>query len=171
MSSVIVTGFGRAELDRCIAADYARQVASRWPGSDHDEAVDLWNQVPPAKRGDGPPLTLSLPPDATVARGTIVSTSCDKNGLALLLQPDAPNAPPLKLVAPGRYENGFADTLWVGEDHYTPCFHLAGLPAVVAYKPSADTTANLLVFEVRDDLPALNLAAPAPNAAPAPPQP
>ena len=28
------------------AADFARQVADRWPGSDHDEAVDVWNLVP-----------------------------------------------------------------------------------------------------------------------------
>jgi tetratricopeptide (TPR) repeat protein len=158
-----------------VAATYARQVASRWPGSDHDEAVDLWNQVPAALRGDGPPLTLSLPPNATVVRGTIVTTSCDKTGLSLVLQPATPNTATLKLAATGPYENGFADTLWVGEDHYTPCFHLAGLPAVVAYKPSTDATAKLLVFEVRDDLPELNLPAPAAKpadlASPPPPHP
>jgi hypothetical protein len=159
-----------------LAAAYARQVASRWPGSDHDEAVDLWNQVPPAMRGDGPPLTLALPPDSTLARGTILSTYCSKTtGLTVVLQPAAPNTPSLNLFAAGPVENGFADTLWFGEDHYTPCYHLAGLPAVVAYKPSADGTAKLLVFEVRDDLPALNLSPPAPKAAklamPPPPQP
>jgi hypothetical protein len=157
-----------------LAAEDARQVADRWPGSDHDEAVDLWNQVPPANRGDGPPLTLSLPPDATVARGTILSTYCSKTGLTVVFQPTDPSTPPLNLLAPGPYESGFADTLWVGEDHYTPCYHLAGLPAVVAYKPSADGLAKLLVFEVRDDLPALNLPTPAPtpkaaDAAPPPP--
>jgi Tfp pilus assembly protein PilF len=148
-----------------VAATYARQVASRWPSTDHDEAVDLWNLVPAAMRGDGPPLTLALPADATVVRGTIVNTSCDKTGLSLILQPTAPNASALKLVATGMYESGFADTLWVGEDHYTPCFHLAGLPAVAAYKASGDGTAKLLVFEVRDDLPELDLPAPAPKAA------
>ena len=158
-----------------LAAEYAREVADRWPGSDHDEAVDLWNQVPSAMRGDGPPLTLALPADATVARGTIISTYCDKSGFTVVLQPTDPNAKPLNLIATGPYESGFADTLWVGEDHYTPCFHLTGLPAVVAYKPSAGETSQLLVFEVRDDLPAPNLSAPAPRAseaaAPAPPHP
>jgi len=158
-----------------LAAQDAREVANRWPGSDHDAAVDLWNQVPPAMRGDGPPLTLSLPPDATVARGTISSTYCDKTGLTVVLQPTDPNAPPLNLIATGPYESGFADTLWVGEDHYTPCFHLAGLPAVVAYKPSPGEPSKLLVFEVQDDLPALDLAAPAPKASdvatPPPPHP
>jgi hypothetical protein len=159
-----------------MAAAYARQVASRWPGSDHDEAVDLWNQVPPPMRGEGPPLTLTLPADATIARGTILSTFCSRTaGLTVVLQPTDPATPPLNLFASGPIENGFADTLWVGEDHYTPCYHLAGLPAVVAYKPSADGAAKLLVFEVRDDLPALNLSAPATKAAnvatPPPPHP
>ena len=76
-----------------LAAHYARQVADRWTGSDHDEAVDLWNQVPPADRGDGPPLTLALPTDATVARGTILSTYCSRaTGLTVVLQPTDPGA-------------------------------------------------------------------------------
>jgi len=151
-----------------LAAHYARQVADRWTGSDHDEAVDLWNQVPLADRGDGPPLTLALPTDATVARGTILSTYCSKaTGLTVVLQPTDPSAPPLNLFAAGPLESGFADTLWVGEDHYTPCFHLAGLPALVAYKPSPDGLAKLLVFEVHDDLPPSDL--PAPALAPKPP--
>ncbi len=148
-----------------MAAAYARQVAARWPGSDHDEAVDLWNQVPPNMRGDGPPLTLALPADATIARGTILSTNCSRTaGLTVLLQPADHSAPALNLFATGPLENGFADTLWVGEDHYTPCFHLAGLPAVVAYKPLPDGTSQLLVFEVRDDLPESGPPAPAPRA-------
>lgn len=148
-----------------IAESYARTVAARWPGTDHDEAVDLWNQLPPDARGDGPPLTLKLPGDATIARGTIISSSCDKTGLNLVLQPSSPNASPLKLVTVGPYESGFSDTLWVGEDHYTHCFHLAGLPAVVAYKAAASETERLLVLEVRDDLPALDLPVPEPKTA------
>jgi len=59
-----------------IAEDYARDVAARWPGSDHDEAVDLWNLIPVTARGNGPALTPELPKDAEVVRGTIVSSSC-----------------------------------------------------------------------------------------------
>jgi hypothetical protein len=139
------------------AAAYARQVADRWPSTDHDEAVDLWNLVPPAQRGDGPPLTLSFPPDATIVRGTIVSTACARSGLTVIVQPNAqpsaPNPAPLTLATDGPFENGFADTLWFGEDHYTPCFHLAGLPTVIAYQPSPEGPAHLLVFEVRDNPP------------------
>jgi hypothetical protein len=131
-------------------------VATRWPGSDHDEAVDLWNLLPAGTRGDGPALKLALPEDATVVRGTIVSSSCDKSGLNLVVQPNAPNTSALKLLATGRYENGFSDTLWVGEDHYTPCFHLAGSAAVVAYKADGAVAEKLLALEVRDELPELN---------------
>jgi hypothetical protein len=133
------------------AEEYARSVATRWPGPDHDEAVDLWNAIPADKRGAGPALTAALPKDATVARGRIVSSSCDKDGLHVVLQPMEPNAA-LTLTAKGSHESGFSDTLWVGEDHYTSCFHLTGLPAVVAYKAEAGED-RLQVFEVRDDLP------------------
>jgi tetratricopeptide (TPR) repeat protein len=139
-----------------IAEGYARMVATRWPGSDHDEAVDLWNLLPAGTRGDGPALKLALPEDATVVRGTIVSSSCDKSGLNLVVQPNPPNTSALKLLTTGRYESGFSDTLWVGEDHYTPCFHLAGSAAVVAYKPDGAVGEKLLALEVRDDLPELN---------------
>ena len=65
-----------------VAAGYARMVADRWPGSDHDEAVDLWNQLPAANRdATGAPMTLLLPQNATQVRGTIVSTACDKGHL------------------------------------------------------------------------------------------
>lgn len=151
------------------AAEYAQLVASRWPSTDRDEAVDLWNLVPSTKRGDGPPLTLSLPADATVVRGTIVSTSCDKSSLTVILEPNTPHTAPLKLVTTGSFANGFADTLWFGEDHYTPCFHLAGLPAVAAYRPADDGMDRLLVFEVRDDLPHPNLPPSMPAAATTPP--
>ena len=136
-----------------VADEYARTVATRWFGSDHDEAVDLWNQVPVAARGEGPALSLASPAGATVVRGTIISSYCDKGGLQLALQPDEAKAPALKLVATGRYESGFSDTLWMGEDHYTTCFHIAGLPAVVAYKADGSPTQQLLELEVRDNLP------------------
>ena len=145
------------------AEGYARMVATRWPGSDHDEAVDLWNLLPPTDRGDGPALALALPADSTVVRGTIIGSSCDKSGLNLTLQPTAPNAAALKLIATGPHESGFSDTLWVGEDHYTTCFHLAGLPALVAYKADGAGVEKIIALEVRDDLPKINLPTPSPK--------
>ncbi len=140
-----------------VADEYARTVATRWFGTDHDEAVDLWNQVPVAAHGDGPALSLASPAGATVVRGTIITSYCDKGGLQLALQPDlqpdGAKALALKLVGAGRFESGFSDTLWMGEDHYTTCFHIAGLPAIVAYKADGSQTQQLLELEVRDDLP------------------
>ena len=136
-----------------VAEAYARSVAARWPGSDHDEAVDVWNRLPASARGDGPALTLSFPADATVVRGTIVSSSCEKPGLNVVMRPDDSKAADVKVVATGPFESGFADTLWMGEDHYTPCFHLAGLPGVVAYRAGGDGVNKLVVLEVRDNLP------------------
>lgn len=148
-----------------VAETYARMVAARWPGSDHDEAVDLWNQLPATERGDGPALALETPAESTLVRGTIVSSFCDKSGLNVVVQPSDPSASTLKLTASGPYESGFSDTLWVGEDHYTPCFHIAGLPAVVAYKTAEAGVERLMELEVRDDLPQLDLATSTPKTA------
>ncbi len=147
-----------------VAEGYARMVATRWYGSDHDEAVDLWNMIPPDARGEGPSLTLALHADSTVVRGTIVSSSCDKTGLSLTLQPTSSSATPLKLVASGPHESGFSDTLWVGEDHYTTCFHLEGLPALVAYKADPAGVEKITALEVRDDMLEVNLPKLAENA-------
>ena len=140
-----------------IAGNYAQVVAARWSGSDHDEAVDLWNELPAGARGEGAALKLSLPSDATLIRGTIVSTSCEKslngNRLNVVLQPAAAGSATLKLTGEGRYESGFSDTLWFGKDHYTSCYHLGGLPALVAYRPDGAVGGKMLAFEVRDDLP------------------
>jgi tetratricopeptide (TPR) repeat protein len=148
-----------------MAEQSARIVATRWPGSDHDEAVDLWKLVPSELRAEGPALTLATPADSTLTRGTIVRTACDKSGVTVVLQPDGTGAAPLNLVASGRFESGFSDTLWFGEDHYTPCFHLAGLQAVVAYKPDGTAPGKLVELEVRDELPPVILPTVAPTPA------
>ena len=49
---------------------------------------------------------------------------------------------------------GFSDTLWVGRDHFTPCFHVDGLRAVARYKVSADKsyTGDMVILGFRDNL-------------------
>ena len=51
---------------------------------------------------------------------------------------------------------GFSDTLWFGEDHFTPCYHTVGLRAVVQYKQATDKAyaGDVVSFGFRDDLPA-----------------
>lgn len=49
----------------------------------------------------------------------------------------------------------YSDTFWWGRDHFTPCFHVAGMRAVVQYKPGVDKAyaGDLASVGFRDDLP------------------
>ena len=142
-----------------LAAGYSRYVASHWFGPDHDEALDLWEDVPQASRGEGPPLAMDMPQGTTVARGTLTAVSCDDSQGAhhfnITLAPDKPSgAQPLTFASDGRLMIGFSDTLWWGEDHFSACHHLAGHPAVVAYRPQGPQGGQLVDLEVHDELPA-----------------
>lgn len=141
-----------------LAASYSRYVAGQWFGPDHNEAVDLWKAVPAAQQGDGPPLVLDVPAGTELARGTITSTTCNSDGkaghLSVSLAPESPaGAAPLSFSSEKSLSSGFSDTLWWGEDHFSLCHHLAGLAALVAYKPHGAEGGELLSFEIRDILP------------------
>jgi hypothetical protein len=141
-----------------LAAEYSRYVAAHWDGPDHNEAVDLWEAVPSVKRGDGPPLTLDFPVGGEVVRGKLLDVSCSKDGgvnkISVSFAPDGPaGAQPLKFVSDGHMMTGFSDTLWWGEDHFTLCHHLSGLPAVLAYKRRDSQGGELVDLEIRDDSP------------------
>jgi tetratricopeptide (TPR) repeat protein len=136
-----------------IAAQYSHFVAERWTGPDHNEAVDLWNDVPASDRGDGAALALEMPAGAKVERGTLTELTCGSGPgvpMILTLTPEKPGAEPLTFKSEGRFQIGFSDSFWWGEDHFTLCHHLTGHPAIVAYKPEDK---HLLDLEVRDDLP------------------
>ena len=148
---------GRISLARNqpdVAATYARYVARNWARTDHNEAVDLLNALPPAARGDGPPLALDVRAGSEVLRGTIVDASCGatpRDPYVLSIKPDTPSdSQTLVFKFVGNVISGFADTLWWGEDHFTLCHHLAGLRALIAYKPQ---TTELLQLDIRDVLP------------------
>jgi Tfp pilus assembly protein PilF len=136
------------------AARYAAYVANRWGSPDRDEAMELWSRVPAAQRpADGP----FDPADAGIvaAEGIVKSVSCDTNAITLKMDLSGKVAEyNLKGV-----RGGFSDTLWFG-DHFTPCFHVTGLRAVVRYKPGADKTsaAQLVSWGFRDDLPASQIS-------------
>ncbi len=156
-----------------LAAAYSRYVATHWFGPDHDEAVELWEAVPTAQRGDGPALALDMPPAVEVAHGTLTSVSCDSapgGKVSVTLMPDGtPGKPagaqPLTFSSNGRMMVGFSDTLWWGEDHFSLCHHLAGHPAVLAYKPGGSGAGELVDLEVHDNLP--STPPPVPASAPA----
>jgi tetratricopeptide (TPR) repeat protein len=137
-----------------LAAKTARYVAERWHGPDHNEAVDLWNEVPANDRGEGAPLALEMPLGAKVERGTLTSLTCGNapgEPMTLTVLSSATGAEPLTIKSNGNFEVGFSDSFWWGEDHFTTCHHLTGHTAIIAYKPVGH---ELLDLEVRDDLPA-----------------
>jgi hypothetical protein len=137
------------------AAKSARYVAERWTGPDHNEAVDLWSEVPTNARGEGVPLALDMPPGATVERGILTELTCaSEPGVPTVftLFPDTPGATPKTFKSDGHLRVGFSDTFWWGEDHFTVCHHLTGHHAIVANDPKDP---HMLVLEVREDLPAV----------------
>jgi tetratricopeptide (TPR) repeat protein len=133
------------------AAAQAAYVAQRWSGPDRSEAMELWNRMPPAERHVEAP-TLPEPNDKwQTAEGKLQSVSCD--GMAFSITLDV-NGQAERFKTTG-FPVGFSDTFWVGEDHFTPCFHVEGLRVIAHYKPAKDNTysGDLVYAEFRDDLP------------------
>ena len=58
------------------ASARAAYVADRWGGPDHDEAMELWNSIPPEKRVSEAPIDRPRPKDVLVADGIVKSVSC-----------------------------------------------------------------------------------------------
>jgi Tfp pilus assembly protein PilF len=138
------------------AATFARYVAQRWPGADHDEAVELWNAVPAEQRPAGDAPTIDMPKDTQSVEGTVKSVRCSpqtqEQGLSLVL--DA-GGQLLTFHTKGAFGSGFSDTIWYGADHFSLCHHIEGMRAVVRYlKPSdANFAGDLAEIEIREDLP------------------
>ena len=133
------------------AATEAAYVAQRWFGSDRDEAVELWNRVPPADRhGEELPVTAEPPGKWETAEGSVASVKCDGRAFALTLDVGGQ----ARTFKSNGFPVGFSDTLWVGEDHFSPCFHVQGLRVMVRYKPAKDGSysGDLLYAGFRDDL-------------------
>ncbi len=133
------------------AAAQAAYVANRWNGPDRDEAMELWNRVPASHRHvDNPPETPATPADWQTAEGTIKQVSCDGGALAITLDVGGK----VQTFKAHGFPVGFSDTLWEGGDHFSPCYHVQGLRAVVRYKSASDSlqTRDLIYAGYRDDL-------------------
>lgn|SRR5215469_2938787 len=134
------------------ASEFARFVADRWFGPDHDEAVALWNDIPESQRGPGDPLLDELPKDTQTTEGRVHSTTCP-NDDSMILELDRGDQ---ALIFHGKFPfmSGFSDTIWYGEDHFSVCRHVVGLHAVIRYKPSTDNryAGELAELEFRQEL-------------------
>jgi Tfp pilus assembly protein PilF len=138
------------------SAAFAKFVADRWVGSDHDEAVELWNKIPAEKRPAAELRSDSATKDTQTIEGTVKSVSCGEQdqGWTFVLVHDGQ---PLIFHRKGSFEVGMSDTIWYGEDHFTLCHHLEGMRAVVRYRSPSDASyaGNVAEIGIRDDLPVL----------------
>jgi len=135
------------------AAAFAKFVAQRWPGADHDEAVELWNAVPFEQRQAGEAPSVIVPKETQSVEGTVKSASCSAPDQKLSLVLDR-GGPLLNFRSKGAFAGGFSDTIWYGEDHFSFCHHLEGLRAIVLFRPSSDASyaGDLAEIEIRDDI-------------------
>jgi Tfp pilus assembly protein PilF len=139
------------------AARYARFVAERWHGPDHDEALELWSAIPAAELPVDVSLTEPPTKEIQTMEGQLVSSTCaaEKGYSAYTISSGG------KLYTFRREGGfplmGFPDTIWYVADHVNLCHHLEGLRTVVRYKPSTDSTSagDLTELELRDDPPQL----------------
>jgi tetratricopeptide (TPR) repeat protein len=133
------------------AATHAAYVATRWRfGPDHDEAMELWSQVPAAQRPvEDLPVEIVVP-DVHIAEGLVKSVACDDKGIIVTLEQAGQT-----LTFHARGMMGYSDTFWEGHDHFTPCFHNVGARGVIRYKTASDKsfTGDALSIGFRDDLP------------------
>ncbi len=143
--------------DGATAAASAQYVAERWFGSDHNEAVELWDDVPVNQRPLGAVLVQEAPKDTQEVTGVLKSLNCDAQteSWSFVLDHDSQEIT-YHGKGGGLPVGGFADTLWYGEDHFNSCHHLEGLRVVVHFRPpsSGGDTGDVALIEVRDDLPA-----------------
>jgi tetratricopeptide (TPR) repeat protein len=135
------------------AANFAKYVADRWYGSDHNEALELWSRVPETQRPASEPILEAIPKDSQKMEGTIKSVTCGKGDEWAFHLDHAGET--LTFHRKGGFPYGFSDSLWFGEDHITLCHHLEGLRSIVYYRAATDSSyaGDVAEIEIRDDLP------------------
>ncbi|HWY22878.1 MAG TPA: DUF1570 domain-containing protein [Candidatus Acidoferrum sp.] len=132
------------------ASARAAYVAERWGGPDRDEAMELWKSIPAEKRVSEILVDRPFPPEVLVAEGVVKAVTCKDRAFAVTIESEGKA---LTFHSQG-FPVGYSDTLWMGHDHFTPCFHVDGLRAVVRYRVSADKSysGDLMILGFRDNL-------------------
>jgi len=151
------------------AAAIARFVAQRWSGTDHNEAVELWNEVPADQWPASEALSDAQAQNSEKVTGFIESVNCRAQSQRMDFVLDH-GGQTLTFHLKQGFEGGFSDTLWYGEDHFSFCHNLEGLRAVVYYLPPSDAsyTGDAAEIDIRNDLPA-PASTPTPTPATTPP--
>jgi len=135
------------------AAEFARFVAERWHGPDHNEAVALWNRIPAASRPADATVIEEVEEQSQAAEGKMLSIACgdkSKNEVTLQRGDDL-----MVFKSKGRQMIGYSDTLWYGSDHFSLCHHVEGMHVVIRYRPAVtkEYTGDWMSIELRDELP------------------
>lgn len=135
------------------AAVEASYIAQRWGGSDRDEALELWNRIPASKRQVEAPVLPDEKPQPPSVEGTVKRVSCNGSDFSISLDVAGKS----ETFKSKGFPVGYSDTLWVGRDHFTPCFHVVGLRAMLRYHPAKDSAydGDLAYVGFRDDIPGL----------------
>jgi Tfp pilus assembly protein PilF len=146
------------------AAEYARFVAERWEGIDHNEAVALWNLIPEASRPAGVAFSERVQPQSKSMEGTLKTVKCEGGHKDVVL--DRGDAQ-FSFRSKGAQTIGYSETLWYGADHFNFCHHTEGMHAVVRYRPPVgnEYEGDWLSIELRDELPPQRDNKPAKDAA------
>jgi tetratricopeptide (TPR) repeat protein len=135
------------------AAEFARYVAERWHGPDHNEAVALWNRIPVASRPADATVVEEVEEQSQSAEGKLRSMRCeDKGNREITLQRGDDL---MVFKSKGRQMIGYSDTIWYGSDHFSLCHHVEGMHAVIRYRPAVtkDYAGDWMSIELRDELP------------------
>jgi hypothetical protein len=148
-------------------------VAARWTSSDGAEALAVVAQArrlgkieQTAEEKTQEDQEMEYAKGTTSVEGIIQSTHCEKSKpMELELQSGDKI---LKFHNGKSFGVGFSDTLWYGTDHFTACYHVEGMNAVVRYTPSTKPSEEeeMQWLEIRDELIPSSLP-PAPPIAPA----
>jgi Tfp pilus assembly protein PilF len=117
------------------AAPILQYLATR-SGPERNAAVRLWNGLPDSVRVSGDPPHENIPMGTETMEGMLrVVTCADNNPIQLRL--DHEGAAETFIISKN-YTVKIPDTLWYGNDHFSICHHLEGMPVTVHYKPSTD---------------------------------
>jgi tetratricopeptide (TPR) repeat protein len=141
------------------AVALGKAVATRWYDSDSAEALAVVTearrlgkieQTPDEKAEEDREMEYAK--DTTPVEGIIQSVHCEKSQPLeiVLLSGDKSST----FHSGKKFGVGFSDTLWYGEDHFSGCFHIDGMKALVRYAPSTDPNGEreMRWFEIRDEL-------------------
>ncbi len=137
----------------------AKTVAVRWYDSDSAEALAVADQARRLGKIEQSPEEkteedgeMEYAKDTTAVEGVVQSVHCEKSKPMEIVLRSGDKL--LNFRSGKMFGLGFSDTLWYGEDHFSGCFHLDGMNALVRYTPSPEPggESEMRWFEIRDEL-------------------